>query len=175
MKKLVGKRPYAQLFLAYAPEPGQSVRLNDQKEDDQSAEHHVLDVGCRVNAQCQPEHVGDIGKQHRYKNHEGGPKETAHDGTQPANNDNEEQLQGTIQIECQGLPGAQVNIGPQGASDSDNEGADRKGRELGVNRSYADDRRGDVHVANCHPLATYGATHEVLGQQGEDSDEYQHE
>ncbi len=34
--------PQAQLLLAYGPEPGQAMGLDDQEPDDQGAEHHEL-------------------------------------------------------------------------------------------------------------------------------------
>ena len=41
----VRERPQPQLLLADLPQPGEAVRLDDQKEDDQPAEHHQLEVG----------------------------------------------------------------------------------------------------------------------------------
>src|SRR5688572_9997594 len=87
---LVRERPQAQLFLADLPQPRQSMRLHDEKEDDQASEHHQLDVLLKRHVHVQPDHVRRIGEKDGHEDDEGGPEERAQDAAEAADDDHEE-------------------------------------------------------------------------------------
>ena len=63
---------------------------------------------------------------------------------------------------------------PQRSGHAGVKGAYREGRQLGVDRAYAYDLGGDIHVAHRHPRAADMATHQVLGQEREHDHDRQH-
>src|SRR5690606_15247119 len=165
--RLMREGPDPHLFLAYAPQSSQPVGLHDQEEDNQGAEHHVLDVRRGIHGQRQAEHMRDVGQQDGHQHHEGRAEEAADNGTQAANDDDEQQLQRTVQVEGQRLPRSQMNVGPQGAGHANDEGTDRERRQLRIDRTDPDHRGCHVHIANGHPLPPNGAAHQDFGQQRE--------
>src|SRR5437762_2387638 len=56
------ERPQPKLFLSDLPEARESMRLDDQEEDDKSAEHHELEI--RNGALRDVEAEGDVEKAH---------------------------------------------------------------------------------------------------------------
>src|SRR5262245_39233530 len=54
-QRLVRKRPQPELLFRDLPEPRQPARLDDQKEDDQSAEDHQLDLLLQGHRQREPD------------------------------------------------------------------------------------------------------------------------
>src|SRR5262245_45608163 len=59
----VWKGPQAKLFLGDVPEPCEPVRLHDQKEDDEPAEDHQLDLLLQRDGEREPERVGRVGEE----------------------------------------------------------------------------------------------------------------
>src|SRR5690554_2727366 len=104
--------PDTELLLAYAPEPGQAMGLDDQEKDNEPAKHHMFDVRCRVHSQRYAEHMRNVGQKYRHQHHESSPEKAAYYGSQPANDDDEQQLQRSVQIEGERFPGTQMYIGP---------------------------------------------------------------
>ena len=151
------------------------MRFDNQKEDDQRAEDHELDVGDqgRGNRRIEGQHAGV--QQDRQQHDEGGAEEGAENRAQPADDDHEQHLEGAVDLEGQGFHRARIDEGPERAGDADVEGADGEGRELGPERPDADDLGGDIHVANGHPGAADAAAHQVLGNQRQDRDEAEQE
>src|SRR5690554_5706155 len=86
---LVREGPDPHLFLAYAPQARQAMRLDDEEVHNERAEHHVFNVRGRVHTKRKAQHVRDVGQQHRQQNHEGRTEEASDNGTQPADDDNE--------------------------------------------------------------------------------------
>src|SRR5262245_48678027 len=87
---LVRKRPQAQLLLGDLPEPREAVRLDDQEEDDEAAEHHELDLLLQRHRHVEADGVGRIGEEDRHHHDEGGAEEGAEDAPQPADDDHEQ-------------------------------------------------------------------------------------
>src|SRR5215470_14873789 len=75
----VRERPQPQFLLGDLPEPRETVRLHDQKEDDQCPEHHQLDLLLEGDRQRQPQLVGDVGQEDGDQDDEGGAEERAED------------------------------------------------------------------------------------------------
>src|SRR5438105_7885284 len=73
----VRKRPQAQLLLADLPEAREPVRLHDQEEEDEPAEHHQLDLFLQRDRQQEPHRVGRVGEEDRDEHDEGGAEERA--------------------------------------------------------------------------------------------------
>src|ERR1700694_4770730 len=57
---LVRERPQAQLLLGDLPQPGQPVRLDDQKEYDEPAEYHQLQLLLQGDQQPEPHGLGRV-------------------------------------------------------------------------------------------------------------------
>src|SRR5215831_20549833 len=75
----MGKRPQSELLLRDLPEPGQAARLDDQEKDDQSAEHHQLDLLLQCDGQPEPDRVRRVREHDRHQHDEGGAEERAQD------------------------------------------------------------------------------------------------
>src|SRR5919199_4519530 len=54
------ERPQPQLLLADLPQPGQTMRLHDQEEDDERPEHHELDLLLERDRQRESRQVGGV-------------------------------------------------------------------------------------------------------------------
>src|SRR5262245_53164437 len=85
----VRERPQPVLLLGGLPEPRQAVRLDDQKEDDESAEDHQFDFLRERHRHPEPQPVWDIREQDRHHDDEGGAEERAEDRPEPADDDHE--------------------------------------------------------------------------------------
>src|SRR5215469_4358913 len=60
---LVREGPEPQLLLGDLPQPGQPVRLHDEKEDDQPPEDHDLDLLLQRDRHGDPRDVGRVGEE----------------------------------------------------------------------------------------------------------------
>src|SRR5687767_12545823 len=105
---LVRERPQAQLLLADRPQPRQSMRLHDEKEDDQPSEYHQLDVLLQCHVEVQPDHVRCIGEKDGHEDDEGGAEDRAQDATQAADDHHEEDQERQRDVEGQRLRAAEV-------------------------------------------------------------------
>src|SRR5438477_7856536 len=85
----VREGPQPQFFLADLPEPREAVRLHDQEEDDQRAEHHQLDLLLQGDRQSQPQVVRGVGQEDRDQHDEGGAEERAQDAAEAADDHHE--------------------------------------------------------------------------------------
>src|SRR6266852_4276611 len=61
----VGKRPESQLLFRDLPEPRQPSRLDDQEENDQSAEDHQLDLLLEGDREPEPDGMGRVAQDDR--------------------------------------------------------------------------------------------------------------
>src|SRR5260370_17715527 len=83
----------AQLLLADGPEPRQTVGLDDQKEDDQRAEDHRLQIGHQIDRNLQPGEARRVVEKNRQQHNEGGAEERAQDAAEAPQHDNEQHLE----------------------------------------------------------------------------------
>src|SRR5918996_4465239 len=92
----IWKRPAAQLLLSDLPQPGEPVRLDDQEEDDQSAEDHELDMGDQVCRHVDAEQRRRIVQENRQQHDEGGAEERTEDAAEAADDDHEQDLERAV-------------------------------------------------------------------------------
>src|SRR5829696_7945736 len=109
----MGERPEAELFLARRPEPRQSVRLDDQEEDDQRAEDHELQVRGGHDRDRDAEPPRHRVQEQRQEDDEARAEEAAHDRAEAADDDHEEELKRAVDRERRRLPRAEVDEAPQ--------------------------------------------------------------
>eukprot|EP01022_Parablepharisma_sp_SALTPOND_P036534 TRINITY_DN997_c0_g4_i1.p1 TRINITY_DN997_c0_g4~~TRINITY_DN997_c0_g4_i1.p1 ORF type:complete len:1552 (+),score=442.93 TRINITY_DN997_c0_g4_i1:2334-6989(+) len=175
----VRERPQAQFFLGDLPQPGQSVRLGDEEEDDQRAEHHQLDMRHRGVGERQVQQLGQrwqgVVQEDRQQQDEGRAQEGPEDAAHTADDDHEQDAEGQVQRKAVRFHRAQVAEGVKRTGHATVEGAHRKGRQLGAYQGNADHLGGHIHVAHRHPGAAGGRAHQVLGHQGQHADDGQHE
>src|SRR5256712_11833754 len=96
---LVGKRPQAQFLLGYLPEPRQSVRLDNQKEDDETAEHHQLELLLQGDRQAQTHRPRRVREEDRHQHDEGGAEEGSEDRAEAADDHHEQDEEGQRDVE----------------------------------------------------------------------------
>src|SRR6266478_603047 len=83
-RRSVGKRPEPQLLFRDLPEPRQPARLDDQKEDDQSAKHHQLELLLERHRKPEPDGVGRVAQNDRDQHDERRAEERAQDAAEAA-------------------------------------------------------------------------------------------
>src|SRR5581483_4084944 len=86
----VRERPPPQLLLRELPQPRQPARLDGQEEQDEAAEHHQLDLLLEGDRQAEAEPARHVGEQDRHQHDERRPQERAQHGTEPPDDDHEE-------------------------------------------------------------------------------------
>src|SRR5262249_22149234 len=84
------ERPQSQLLLGDLPKSGEPVRLDDEEEDDESAEDHDLELLLQGNGHRHAEGMGGVGQQDGDEHDEGGAQKGAEDTAQTADDDHEE-------------------------------------------------------------------------------------
>src|SRR5439155_10404201 len=127
---LVGKRPEPQLLFGYLPEPRQSVRLDDQKEDDETAEHHQLELLLQGDRQAQAHGLRRVREEDRHQYDEGGAEEGSEDRAEAADDHHEQDEEGQRDVEGQRLGTAEVEKDELRARDATVERADAEGEQL---------------------------------------------
>src|SRR6266850_7805896 len=153
------KRPQSQLLFRDLPEPRQSSRLDDQEDDDQSAEHHQLDLLLQRDREYEADDVGRIAQDDRDQHDECRAEERAQDAPQAADDDHEEDQKRDADVEGQGLGGSEVEKDEPGSGHPAVERADPEGEQLRTQRPHADDLRGDVAIADRHPRPADASAH----------------
>src|SRR4029450_12018851 len=86
----VGKRPQPQLLLRDLPEARQAARLDDQKEEDQSTEHHQLDLLLERHRKPEPHGVRGVREDDRDQDDEPRAEERAEDAAEPPDDHHEQ-------------------------------------------------------------------------------------
>src|SRR5947209_3894161 len=150
----VGKRPEPQLLFGDLPEPRQPARLDDEKDDDQAAEHHQLDLLLERYRKPEPERVGRVAEDDRDQDDERRAEERAQDAAEAADDHHEEHEKRDADVEGQGLGAAEVEKHEPRPGDAAVERADAEGQELCAQGPHPDDLGGDIAVADRHPRAT---------------------
>src|SRR3546814_11622860 len=77
------------------------MRLDDEKEDDEAAEHHELEVRHGLDGDVQPQHGWRVAQQNRQQHDEGSAQERAENRAQAADDDHEEHLERAVDLEGQ--------------------------------------------------------------------------
>src|SRR3989454_2275171 len=169
----MGEWPESQLLLRDLPEPGQAVRLDDQEEEDQSAEDHQLDLLLERNRKPEPDRVRRVAQDDRNEHDERGAEEGAQDAAPAADDHHEQDEERDADVERQGLGAAEIEEHQLGPGHPAVERADAEGEQLGAQRPHADDLGGDVAVADRHPGPADATADQVLGDEGEHGDQSQ--
>src|SRR5215468_9118736 len=96
----VGVGPHSELLFGELPQPRQSVRLDDQEEDDEGTHDHELQVldGGRVDGDA--ESLGSRTQEHRQSPDEGCAHERANETAEPADDHHEQDEKGLIDVEA---------------------------------------------------------------------------
>src|SRR5437660_11103158 len=158
----VGKRPEPQLLFRDLPEPRQPARLDDQKEDDQAAEHHQLDLLLERYRKPEPERVGRVAEDDRDQDDERRAEERAQDAAEAADDHHEEHEKRDDDVEGQGLGAAEVENPEPSCGDAAVELADGEGHELRAQRPHSDALGRDIEAADRHPRAAHAPAHQLL-------------
>src|SRR5260370_28714453 len=96
--------PESQLFFRDLPEPGETFRFDDEKEDDQSSKDHDCQIRGEAGGQCMAEESGKQPIEQDGQEHdERGAEEGAEDAGHPADDDHEEDAEGEVEAETLGL------------------------------------------------------------------------
>src|SRR5215467_2792441 len=103
----VGVGPHSELLFGELPQPRQSVRLDDQEEDDEGTNDHELQVfdGGRVDRDA--EGLGSSAQKHRQSPDEGCTHERSNQAAEPANDHHEQDEKGFVDVEALEFRGAQ--------------------------------------------------------------------
>src|SRR5580704_1913882 len=171
----MGERPEPQLLLADGPEPRQAVGLNDQKEDDQRAEDHRLQIGHQINRNLEPGKARRVVEKNRQQHNESGAEEGAEDAAEAADDDHEQDLERAVYLKGAGLDRARIDEGPHCPGDAAVERAQGERQQFRLQRADADDLRSDIHIADRHPGAPDATAHQTLGGEREENDHGQDE
>src|SRR5438552_11627881 len=99
----MGEWPEPRLLLRDLPEPRQAARLDDQEEDDQSAEHHQLDLLLERHREPEPHGVRHIREDDRHQHDERGAEERAEDAPEPADDHHEQHEKRDADVERERL------------------------------------------------------------------------
>src|SRR5437870_10163437 len=169
----MGEWPEPQLLLRDLPEPGQAARLDDQEEDDQSAEDHQLDLLLERDGQSESDRMRRVTQDDRDQHDERGAEEGPHDAAQAADDHHEQDEERDADVERQRLGAAEIEEHQLGSGHPAVERADGEREQLRPQRTHADDLGGDVAVADRHPGPANATAHQVLGDEGEHGDQAQ--
>src|SRR5215831_20525949 len=96
---LVGERPHPQFLLANLPQPGKPGRFDDQKQHDQCADDHELDVLNRRGMHGYAEFRRQITQHDRQNENERGAKERPGQAAETTDDDHEENKEAQIDVE----------------------------------------------------------------------------
>src|SRR4051812_28352000 len=105
---LVRKWPQPKLLLADLPQASQPVRLHDEKEDDEAAEDHALDLLLQRYRHRPAGQVRHVGEKDRHQHDERRAEKRAEQAAQPADDDHEEHEEREVDVEGQRLGAAEV-------------------------------------------------------------------
>src|SRR5580704_15798115 len=171
----MGERPEPQLLLADGPEPRQAVGLNDQKEDDQRAEDHRLQIGHQINWNLEPGKARRVVQKNRQQHNEGGAEEGPEDAAEAADDDHEQDLERAVYLKGAGLDRARIDEGPHRPRDTAVERAQGERQQFCLQRADANDLRSNIHITDRHPGAPDAAAHQTLGGKRQENDDGQDE
>src|SRR5204863_8375385 len=113
------------LLLAGRPKSSKAMGFDDQQPADQGPcdnedqERHGLDRDRDADG------VRYLIEQDRQHQDEGGAEERAEDRAEPADDDHEQDLERTVDVEGERLPGAEIDERPQRAGNTDDKGRQR--------------------------------------------------
>src|SRR5699024_11747382 len=97
------ERPQAQLVLSCRPQPRQTMRLDNQEPHNEHTEQHELQMRSSGCTQTYTNEIAQLRQsqtdQDRQHNDESRAEKIAHDGTQPTDDDHEQQQQRHVQPE----------------------------------------------------------------------------
>src|SRR5207248_693116 len=96
---LVRERPEAQLLLGDLPKTREAARLDDEEEDDEPAEDHVLEVGQDIDRDGNAEPQAGAIEEQRHQCDERGAEERAEDAAETADDHHEEDLERAVDVE----------------------------------------------------------------------------
>src|SRR5438874_10773699 len=111
----VRKRPEPELFLGDLPQTRESVRLDDQEQDDEAAEHHELDLLLQRDGHGDMQQVRHVREEDRDQHDEARPEERAEDRAEPADDHHEQHEERQPDVEGQRLGAAEVEEDVLGA------------------------------------------------------------
>src|SRR6267142_6023690 len=160
----VRERPQPQFLLGDLPEPRQPLGFHDQKEDDESAEDHQLDLLLQRHRQPHPDEMGHVGQEDRHQQDEAGAEERAQDAAEAADDDHEQHEERERDVEGLRLRAAEIKEHELGAGHPAEKGRDGEGEELGAERADADDlaamsrSRMAIHARPTRPRTRFLAT-----------------
>src|SRR5215469_7592982 len=149
--------PKPQLLFTDHPQPRQTVRLDDQKENDQGAEDHRLQITHKVDRYRKTGEAWRVVEKDWQEHDEGSAEERAQDAAETADDNHKQNLERPVDLERAGLDGARIDKGPHRAGDAAVKRAQGKGEQFGAQRADADDLGGNVHVTDRHPGAPNAA------------------
>src|SRR5260370_18743452 len=92
------ERPQPELFLGDLPQPRQPVRLDDEKEDDEPAEDHALEVGQDIDWHREPEPQPGAVEEEGQQDYERGAEERAEDAAKTPDDHHEQDLYRAAQV-----------------------------------------------------------------------------
>src|SRR5262245_214987 len=148
MRTSVRERPDPEIAPDVPPQTVQSLRLHDQEEDDERAEHHETEVGDEVQhgllrEEDATEGLHSVADDDRQQGHEDGPEDRAEHRAEPADDDHRQVVDGDADLELLVVRDAE-EVRVQDAGDPGVERRDGEGQELVAEDVDADDLGGDV-------------------------------
>src|SRR5262247_1406282 len=126
MRISVGERPDPEIAPDVPPQTVQSLRLDDQEEDDERAEHHETEVGDEVQhgllrEKDAAEGLHAVADDDRQQGHEDGPEDRAEYRAEPSDDDHRQVVDRDADLELLVIRDAE-EVGVQHAGDA---GAER--------------------------------------------------
>src|SRR5882724_8471925 len=171
--------PDAEVIPDVPPQAVQTVRLHDQEEYDQGAEHHEAEVGDKVQHGLRiEEHTAeglhadtdDDGQERD----EDGAEDRTQDGPEPSDDDHGQVVDRHADLELL-VVGDAKEVGVEHPGHARVEGRDGEGQKLVAEDVDANDLRGDVLVADSDEGAPHAAAHEIHGSHDRDDHEDEQE